>query len=85
MDYKETREYLDGINRFGSVLGLESIEALLDKLGNPQDKLRFVHIAGTNGKGSTLAFLSTILMCAGYRTGRYISPAVFSYREKIIA
>lgn len=83
MDYKETREYLDGINRFGSVLGLESIEALLDKLGNPQDKLRFVHIAGTNGKGSTLAFLSTILMCAGYRTGRYISPAVFSYREKI--
>ena len=53
------------------------------RLGNPQDKLKFIHIAGTNGKGSVLAYLSTILKKAGYRTGRYVSPTLFSYRERI--
>ena len=83
MKYEEVRAYLDSINKFGSVLGLESMKNLLQKVGNPQDQLRFVPLAGTNGKGSTLAYISTILTCAGYRTGRYISPSVFSYREKI--
>ena len=53
------------------------------RLGNPQDELKFVHIAGTNGKGSTLAYISTILKEAGYRVGRYISPTIFDYRERI--
>jgi dihydrofolate synthase/folylpolyglutamate synthase len=83
--YTEAREYLNGITKYGSVLGLTNIKELLKRLGNPQNDLTFVHIAGTNGKGSTLAFISTILKTAGYRTGRYLSPSVFSYREKMQA
>lgn len=64
-------------------LGLNSICDLCNKLDNPQDKLRFIHITGTNGKGSTGAFIATILKEAGYKTGHYSSPAVFS-REEII-
>ncbi|MDY4395852.1 MAG: folylpolyglutamate synthase/dihydrofolate synthase family protein [Oscillospiraceae bacterium] len=56
---------------------------LLHRLGDPQNELKFIHISGTNGKGSVLAYLSTILSGAGYRTGRYISPTLFSYRERI--
>ncbi len=83
MNYKEAREYLEKISKYGSVLGLENIKELLRRLGNPQDDLKFIHIAGTNGKGSVLAYLSTTLSLAGYRTGRYISPTLFSYRERI--
>ncbi|SCP96605.1 bifunctional folylpolyglutamate synthase/dihydrofolate synthase [Anaerobium acetethylicum] len=83
MNFKEAQEYIEYIGKFGSVLGLEPIRELLDRLGNPQDRLDFVHIAGTNGKGSTLAFISTILKCAGCKVGRYISPVVFDYLEKI--
>ena len=83
MNYKEARKYLRQVNRFGSVLGLESIYRLLDSVGNPQNGLRVVHIAGTNGKGSTMAFLQSILMEAGYNVGRYCSPAVFNDREII--
>ena len=59
------------------------MKELLVRLGNPQEDLKFIHISGTNGKGSVLAYLSTILSGAGYRTGRYISPTLFSYRERI--
>ena len=83
MNYEEARVYLEQASKYGSVLGLESMKGLLDKLDNPQDQLRFIHIAGTNGKGSVLAYLSTILQKAGYRIGRYISPTLFSYRERI--
>lgn len=83
MMYSEAREYLDNITKYGSILGLDSIRELLRRLDNPQNDLKFVHVAGTNGKGSTVAFVSTILKNAGYRTGRYTSPSVFSYREKI--
>ena len=83
MTYEEARSYLDYINKAGIILGLESMEHLLDELGNPQDQLKFIHIAGTNGKGSVLAYVSTILKEAGYRVGRYISPTLFSYRERI--
>lgn len=83
MNYKEARVYLDELSKYGSVLGLENMRELLDRLGNPQDELKFIHISGTNGKGSVLAYLSTILSGAGYRTGRYISPTLFSYRERI--
>lgn len=83
MNYEEAREYLDQVSKGGSVLGLDNMRELLKRLGNPQDNLKFVHISGTNGKGSVLAYLSTVFKEAGYRTGRYISPTLFSYREKI--
>lgn len=82
MLYEEARVYLETISKYGSVLGLESIRELLDRLGNPQKNLRFVHVAGTNGKGSILAYCSTILSEAGYKVGRYISPTVMEYRER---
>ncbi len=81
--YKEARVYLEEMSKYGSVLGLDGIRGLLSELGNPQDDLKFVHIAGTNGKGSVLAYTSTIISKAGYRTGRYVSPSVMGYLEKI--
>lgn len=83
MTYKEARVYLDEMSKYGSVLGLDTIRNLLKRLGNPERDLSFIHIAGTNGKGSVLAYISNILSEAGYRTGRYISPTVLSYLERI--
>lgn len=83
MNYKETLEYMDSLKEYGIIPGLDSIKELCARLSNPQDNLSFVHIAGTNGKGSTLAYISTVLKCAGYKVGRYISPVFFSYCEKI--
>ena len=83
MTYEEARAFIDDTARYGAVLGLDSVTELMRRLGNPQDELKFVHIAGTNGKGSTLAYISTILKEAGYRVGRYISPTIFDYRERI--
>ena len=83
MDYKQAYLYIQEAMKKGSVLGLTNIKELLRRLGNPQNKLPIIHIAGTNGKGSTLAFISTILKCAGYKVGRYISPTIFEYRERI--
>lgn len=81
MTYDEARNYLEEVSHSGIVLGLDTMGELLARLDNPQEKLQFVHIAGTNGKGSTLAFISTILQCAGYTVGRYASPRVFEYEE----
>jgi dihydrofolate synthase/folylpolyglutamate synthase len=83
LNYREALEYIDSLKTYGIVPGLDSIRELCRRLGNPQDELRFVHIAGTNGKGSVLAYVSTICKCAGYRVGRYISPTIFEYRERI--
>lgn len=83
MKYREALEYVESISKYGIVPGLDSIRELCRRLGNPQDDLQFVHIAGTNGKGSVLAYISTILRCAGLKVGRYISPVIFEYREKI--
>ena len=83
MNYNESMEYMETIKKYGSVLGLDTIKTLLAKMGNPQDELKVIHVAGTNGKGSTSAFLQSILMESGYKTGRYSSPAVFEYREII--
>lgn len=83
MTYEEARQFIDEANRYGSKLGLETVKELLRRLGDPQDKLKVIHVAGTNGKGSTTAFISNILAAQGYLTGRYISPSVFTYREKI--
>lgn len=83
MNEKETMEYIEELRQYGSVPGLDNIRNLCEKAGNPQEELTFIHIAGTNGKGSVLAFVSEILKCAGYKVGRYLSPSVMDYREKI--
>lgn len=83
MTINEAYGFIERAAGYGSVLGLETMTNLLMGLNNPQDQLKFVHIAGTNGKGSTAAFVTHILAAAGYRVGRYISPSVFSYEEKI--
>lgn len=83
MNYKESRQYLEQVSKLGSILGLDTIKQLLRELHNPEKDLRFIHIAGTNGKGSTAAYISYILASAGYRVGRYISPVIQDYREKI--
>ncbi len=83
MTYEEARSFIKEAEQYGSKLGLETITGLLSRLGNPQEKLKLIHVAGTNGKGSTAAFITSILAAAGYRVGSYISPAVFSYRERI--
>ena len=83
MTYEDAKAYIEEVAKIGITLGLDNIKNLLHELGNPQDDLKFIHIAGTNGKGSVLAYISTILETAGYKTGRYISPTVESYRERI--
>ncbi|MBQ7918892.1 MAG: bifunctional folylpolyglutamate synthase/dihydrofolate synthase [Lachnospiraceae bacterium] len=83
MKYQEAVEYIEDLSKYGIKPGLDTIKELCRRVGNPQDDLQFVHIAGSNGKGSTLAFVSTILKCAGYKVGRYISPTIFEYRERI--
>lgn len=83
MTYEEARAFIDDTSKYGYILGLDTVTELLSRLGNPQDDLKFVHIAGTNGKGSILAYVSTILKEAGYKVGRYISPTIFEYRERI--
>ncbi len=82
MKYQEAMDYIDYCAGFGIVPGLDSIRELLKRLGNPQNELKFIHIAGTNGKGSTLAFISTALTENGYKVGRYVSPTIFEYRER---
>ncbi|NLT93964.1 MAG: bifunctional folylpolyglutamate synthase/dihydrofolate synthase [Clostridia bacterium] len=83
MNYQEALEYLHKLCKFGINLGLERIENLLDHLGNPQLKIKTVHIAGTNGKGSTVAMLANILKAAGFKVGVYTSPHLHSYTERI--
>ncbi len=82
MNYKETLEYISALNQYGSVLGLDNMYRLCEKLEHPENKCRFIHIAGTNGKGSTAAYIAHILMAAGYKVGRYISPTISDYRER---
>ena len=74
MTYEEAAEFADSTKKYGSILGLESIRNLMQELGNIQEQLHIIHVAGTNGKGSVCAFLSAALTEAGYRVGRYNSP-----------
>lgn len=83
MDYTRAVMYMQSLKRFGIKLGNERFEALLERLGNPHHQLRVIHVAGTNGKGSTSAFIATILQAAGYKVGLYLSPYVFNLRERI--
>jgi len=83
MNYRQSIAYLFGLQRFGIKLGLANIEKLLSLLGNPHKKLRCVHIAGTNGKGSTAAFLHSILTHSGYHAGLFTSPHLVDFTERI--
>ncbi|MFT9056531.1 MAG: folylpolyglutamate synthase/dihydrofolate synthase family protein [Ethanoligenens sp.] len=83
MTYQEALAYIHSTLRFGSQPGLSRIARLLEQTGNPQNRLRFVHVAGTNGKGSTSAAIAAALREAGYRTGLYISPYIEDFCERI--
>lgn len=83
MNYAEAMDYVKKSSGSGIRPGLERISSLLELLGNPQEKKPVIHVAGTNGKGSVCTYIASILNKAGYRTGRYISPPVFGYREII--
>ncbi|MBQ3491877.1 MAG: bifunctional folylpolyglutamate synthase/dihydrofolate synthase [Oscillospiraceae bacterium] len=83
MTPEQAIEYIHSKFWKGSVPGLERISVLLEKMGNPQNDLKFVHIAGTNGKGSTAAMTASILRKAGYRTGLYTSPYIYRFHERI--
>ncbi len=84
MNYTEARAYVDATAKFGIKPGLERIEKMMTYLGNPQDRLKCVHVAGTNGKGSTCTMLASILTGAGYRTGLFTSPYVIDFRERFM-
>ena len=83
MDYKEALEYINGVSWLGTKPGLTRVTALLEKLGRPQDALKFIHIAGTNGKGSCAAMLSSVMKCCGYRTGLFTSPYLARFNERM--
>jgi dihydrofolate synthase/folylpolyglutamate synthase len=82
-EFSETITFLYGLERFGILLGLENITSLLEKLGNPQKTFPVVHVAGSNGKGSTASFISNIARAAGLRTALYTSPHLNDFRERI--
>ena len=83
MTGKEAVEYIHSITWLGSKPGLERTFELLERMGNPHHKLKFVHIAGTNGKGSTTAMTASILQKAGYRVGMFTSPCIYEFNERI--
>lgn len=82
-DYNEAMQYMESVSKYGSVLGIENTRELLRRIGNPQERLHFVHVAGTNGKGSVCTYIASILKKSGLRVGRYVSPTIFTYLERI--
>lgn len=83
MDYQSAIQYIHDSYRFGIKLGLDNMKTLLAGLGDPQAELKFIHIAGTNGKGSTASFIAQTLQEAGYRVGKYVSPYIEVFNERI--
>ncbi len=83
MTYQEALTYIHSISWRGSKPGLERIGEMMEQLGNVQEDLKFIHIAGTNGKGSVSAMLSSVLTAAGYRTGLFISPYIMRFNERM--
>jgi len=84
MSYKEAIDWLFGIQRFGSKRGLKELRYLLGLIGDPQDRFKSIHVAGTNGKGSTTAIVASILEAEGYKVGMFTSPHLSSFRERIV-
>ncbi len=82
MNFSEAMNYIEIKSGLGIVPGLDNIKELLRRLGNPQDKIQCLHIAGTNGKGSIFAYIENVLIKAGYKVGRYISPTITDYMER---
>lgn len=82
MTYQEAIQYMETIGQRGSVLGLEPVRSLLNRLDNPQEQLDIIHVAGTNGKGSICTFLEAMYRGEGKRVGRYISPTIHTYLER---
>ena len=82
-DYDQALGYLSGLLKFGIKFGLDRFAELCRRMGDPQDSLRVIHVGGTNGKGSTAAFITSILRAAGYSVGTYLSPYVYDVRERI--
>ena len=83
MNYTETLSYIHSLGNFSLPAGLDRIKKVMNKLGNPQDSFKSIHIAGTNGKGSVTAFVSSVFKTAGYKTGSFISPYIIDFRERI--
>jgi dihydrofolate synthase/folylpolyglutamate synthase len=83
VNYSEAIQFLYGLQMFGANFGLENTRKLAALVGNPQEKLRFIHVAGTNGKGSTCAMIESIYRAAGLRVGLFTSPHLVSFRERI--
>src|SRR5690349_19642847 len=83
MTYQESIQYLFQLELFGVKLGLDNIRRLMELLDNPQDKLKVIHIAGTNGKGSVASYISNILRASGYKVGLYTSPHLVRFEERI--
>ncbi len=83
MDYREALRYIDGVQWLGSRPGLERVRELLRRLGDPQRRLKYIHIAGTNGKGSCAAMTASVLKAAGYKTGLFTSPYLFRFNERM--
>lgn len=84
MIYEKAVEYARNLEKSGIKLGLECVKALLARFDNPQNSLKFLHIAGTNGKGSTSCFLTNILIANGFSVGTFNSPSVFEYNERFL-
>lgn len=82
-EYKQALDWLHNLLRFGQRPGLERMQWVLEQLGHPERRLSFIHVAGTNGKGSTCAFLTQMLMEAGYSVGTFTSPYLIDFRERI--
>src|ERR1700756_2118405 len=83
MTYAEAIQFLNSLRLFGANLGLDNPRRLAELAGNPHRQLRFIHVAGTNGKGSTCAMLESVYRAAGLRVGLFISPHLVSFRERI--
>ena len=83
ISYEEALDFIHGLNRFGTKLGLHNITKLLELLGNPHENIKIIHVAGTNGKGSTCAMIASILRSAGFKVGLYISPYLEVFNERM--
>ena len=84
MTYKEALDKIHSLNKFGSRPGLDRVKRLLSDMGNPQDDVKYIHVAGTNGKGSVTAYMTAVCVSACLKTGTFNSPSVFEYNERFL-